>query len=440
MPLKPLPVLSLPRDRRAIEARLTPVSATSDPKTERAVAQIIARVRREGDRALLAYSKEFDTHPVTAAREMVRGPEALLAAWRELPGSLRAALREAARRITRFHRHQRSQGFLVVDEHGNRLTQQVLPLRSVGIYVPGGTASYPSSLLMNAIPARVAGVEQIVMVTPPQQPSLGHLATLGAAHLAGIDTVYLTGGAQAVAALACGTQTIPRVDKVVGPGNRWVATAKRLLYGQIDIDSVAGPTEVLIVADRTANPDHLAADMLAQAEHDPDSSAILILVGDGVDLPAIQRSLADRTAQAPRRQIITKSLTRHGLIIRVRTAEEAVALANLRAPEHCEVIMRGARRVAGQIRDAAALFIGPWSPEPVGDYAAGPNHVLPTGRTARFFSPLGVHDFVKRNHLIECTRRGFEALLPTVRALAEAEGLSAHRGAMDARAPRRFRQ
>jgi histidinol dehydrogenase len=428
-----LPVLIHPRDREKIHRRLTPAFSASDRKTEEIVQEIIDRVRREGDRALIHYSRQFDAHPVTFPKALALREDHLEHAWDQTDPELRQALRRAQMRITRFHEQQRTKGFRLTESSGNRMTQQVFPLRSVGLYVPGGMAAYPSTVMMNLIPAQVAGVQTMVMVTPPSAPTSGHRATLATAFMCGIRTVFLVGGAQAIAALAYGTETIPRVDKVVGPGNRWVATAKRLLYGHIDIDSVAGPTEVLILADHTANPEHLAADMLAQAEHDPDAAAILILIGSKVNLSAIQRAVAEQAKGAIRRDIIQRSLKKNGLIIRVRTAEVAVELANLRAPEHCEVITENARELAEQIRDAGAIFVGPWTPEPIGDYVAGPNHVLPTGRTARFFSPLGVHDFVRRNHIIECSREGFLMLASTVRTLATAEGLESHRLAVEMR-------
>ncbi len=428
-----LPVLIYPRERDEVVARLTPTFSTSDPKTEEAVRKIIARVAKEGNKALIHFSRKFDTHPVTFAKAIALKADRLEAAWDSLPTDLQRALQRARMRITRFHENQRLKGFRVTEPNGNRMTQQIFPLRSVGVYVPGGTAAYPSTVLMNVIPAQVAGVDEIVLVTPPSTPTTGHQAILGAAHLLGLKTVHLTGGAQAIAALAHGTETIPAVDKIVGPGNRWVATAKRLLYGRIDIDSVAGPTEVLIVADETADPTHLAADMIAQAEHDPDAASILILVGKHNPVPAVLAALEEQTRRAARREIVRKSLKRNGFIIRVKTVAEAIKLANLRAPEHCEVITENARAVAEQIRDAGALFVGPWTPEPIGDYVAGPNHVLPTARTARFSSPLGVHDFIKRNHMIECSQQGFAALAPTVRSLAMAEGLEGHCAAVEIR-------
>jgi histidinol dehydrogenase len=428
-----LPILIYPKDEGQIRERLTAVTSTFDPKTEEEVRKIIARVQRDGDKALIHFSRRFDSHPVTLARALALREDVLEAAWNQQPRELKQALHRAHMRINRFHENQRIRGFRLSEPNGNRMTQQVFPLRSAGVYVPGGMAAYPSSVLMNVIPARVAGVSEITMVTPPSAPSAGHGAVLAAAHLCGLKSVYLVGGAQAIAALALGTETIPRAEKVVGPGNRWVTTAKRLLAGVIDIDSVAGPSEVLILADHTADPEHVAADMLAQAEHDPDASAILILVGAKAKAEPIQAALRAQTRAAARRDIIQRSLRRHGVIIRVKSPEVAVELANLRAPEHCEVMMENPRAVAEQIRDAAAIFAGPWTPESIGDYVAGPNHVLPTGRTARFSSPLGVHSFIRRNHIIECTREGFMALAPTARTLATAEGFEAHRASIEVR-------
>jgi histidinol dehydrogenase len=428
-----LPILIHPRDRSAIHARLTREASAFDPKTEEEVRKIIARVRKDGDKALIHFSRKYDTHPVMFPKAMALHEDMLAQAWEQQSPELQMALRRARARITRFHENQRTRGFRLTEPNGNRLTQQVFPLRSVGIYVPGGTASYPSTVLMNVIPAQVAGVTEIVMVTPPSPPTAGQEATLAAAHLCGIKTVHLAGGAQAIAALAFGTETIARVDKVVGPGNRWVATAKRLLFGQIDIDSVAGATDVLIIADDSANPEHVAADLLAQAEHDPDAEAIVIVVGGKVIADKIRKSLETQTKMAMRRDIMLKSLKSHAAIICVKSINDAVELANLRAPEHCQVMTQGARAVAERIRDAGAVFVGHWTPEAMGDYVAGPNHVLPTGRTARFSSPLGVESFIRRNQVIECTRDGFLALADTVRTLSTAEGFEAHRNSVEIR-------
>ncbi|MDK2972814.1 MAG: histidinol dehydrogenase [Candidatus Sumerlaeota bacterium] len=422
-PFGMIPVFTLPRDRSAIAERLA-YNPTEDSATRKAVERIVADIRRGGDRALLKATHQFDG--VRLAVSDLRIPETQLEeAWKALPASLRAAMRLAAKRIRAFHKRQLRKSWTMTDAQGFRLSQRWTPLQNVGLYVPGGAAAYPSSVLMNAIPAQVAGVERIVAVTPPAREGVFGSATLGALYLAGVTEVYQVGGAQAVAALAYGTETIPRVDKVVGPGNRYVAEAKRLLYGTISIDMVAGPSEVMILADASAPLEWIAADMLAQAEHDPAAQAVAVLIGRK-DGKTLAREVARQVAAAPRRAILEKSLPACGAIIQVKSLDAAIELANEKAPEHLELLVENARAAAKQIRHAGSIFIGRYSVEAIGDYIAGPNHVLPTGGTARFFSPLSVQDFLKLTQLIECGPKGIKAVGEQAAGFADAEGLDAH--------------
>jgi histidinol dehydrogenase len=417
-------IFRYPQDRSGVETFFRRGPA-SDPETEQAVAAVIRRVRREGDRAVAALTKQLDRAVVVPGRFEVPLSR-LKAAWENLPSDLRKALRVAKSRIHEFHKRQLVSGFTYRDPLGNRMDQRVTPYRKAGIYVPGGTAAYPSTVLMNAVPARVAGVEEIIMVTPPGRLNdPGGQATLGAAWLARFDKVLAVSGAPGIAALAIGTETIPRVDIVVGPGNRFIAAAKRLLYGEVDIDMIAGPTEILVLADKTAPPRLVAADLLAQAEHDADARAVAVLIGD-YDLDALRAEIREQTARAPRAEIIRKSLRAKGALVQVETRDEAVELAERQSPEHVEIMAEGARSLASRIRNVGAIFIGRHTPEPMGDYIAGPNHTLPTGGTARFFSPLSVWSFLKTSHVVEFSRNGFESLAESVLTLAETEGLSAH--------------
>jgi histidinol dehydrogenase len=416
-------IFEFPADRGALERRLRDVAAT-DPKIEKQVGAIVRRVRRDGAKALVAFAEKFDGVRLSARSIRVR-PERLKKAWESLPADLRKALRLAKRRIEAFHRRQRQSGWTMRDKTGATLTQRVMPLQSVGVYIPGFLAAYPSTVLMNAVPAKIAGVKRIVAVTPPIGGRKENEAILGVAHLVGLSEVYQVGGAQAVAALAYGANPVPAVDKVVGPGNVWVQTAKRMLYGVIDIDMVAGPTEVLVVADRSAPPNLVAADLISQAEHETGTSAWAILIGP-YDIPALENELRRQIAAAPRREIIESSLRANGAIVRVRSRSEAVELANQRAPEHMSVLTRAPEALGKKVHSAGAIFLGPWTPESVGDYVAGPNHVLPTGRTARFFSPLSVGDFTRTDHMVELTRKALKTLAPATIAMAEAEGLPGH--------------
>ncbi len=421
-----------PRDRKAIAAHFAAVDET--PRAiEAAVEAIIEDVRRDGDAALARYGRKFDKVDLKPGQfEVPRA--ALAAAWAAAPARLRRTLQTAKRRIEQFHRRQRLAGWTVEEPGFGRIEQRVLPLERVGVYVPAGEAPLVSTVLMDVIPARVAGVDEICLFTPPRRDGQPDGGILAAAHLAGVDRVFRLGSAWAVAAAAFGTETVPRVDKVVGPGNAYVTTAKQRLFGRIDIESTAGVSEVLILADATARLEHIAADLLAQAEHSGDNPCGVILIGgDRKRAEALRRELARRLGRLERGEMAARSIARHGYIILVKTAEEAIELANRKAPEHLEIIARGARRMARQVRHAGAIFVGPWTPEPLGDYLAGPNHTLPTGGTARFFSPLSVWSFYRTSHTIEATREGLAKLADDIILLAEAEGLTAHAETIRAR-------
>jgi histidinol dehydrogenase len=410
--------------------RLAERGGTSTTRVEPAVRRIIAAVRRNGDRALLALTRRLDG--VRLRPRGLRVPkEMLAAAYRAQPGVVQRDLQLAARRIRAFHLRQRERSWSFRDASGARLGQQIRPLDRVGVYVPGGRAAYPSTVLMTVIPARVAGVGEVIAVSPIG-PAGDTPIVLAACHVAGVDALFRVGGAQAVAALAYGTASVPRVDKVVGPGNIWVATAKRLCYGQVDIDAIAGPSEVLVVADGSADAGLVAADMLAQAEHDPLAAAICITT-DGRLARRVAAALDAQLAALPRRAIAARSLAGFGAIVVTRSLAEAIALANVLAPEHLELAVRHPRRWASAVRHAGAIFLGQDAPEAFGDYLAGPNHVLPTGGTARFASPLGVYDFVKRTSMIEAGARTLARLGPAVVRLARLEGLDAHGRAVERR-------
>jgi histidinol dehydrogenase len=390
---------------------------------ERTVRAIIADVRRRGDAALFAYTRRFDG--VTLTSRTIEVPRAAMErAAAALPRGVRRDLELAARRIRDFHRRQRQASWSYRDASGTRLGQQVRALDRAGVYIPGGTAAYPSSVLMNVIPAKVAGVGEVIGVTPAGRDGVP-VAVLAAAHIAGIDRLFRIGGAQAIAALAYGTRSVPRVDKICGPGNVWVATAKRLVFGTVDIDMIAGPSEVLIVADGRATPAHVAADLLSQAEHDPLAASILVTSSAAL-VRAVQAELATQLAALPRRAIAQRALRRHGTAFVTASVAEAIAVANRLAPEHLELAVARPERWLPEVRHAGAIFLGDDTPESFGDYLAGPNHVLPTGGSARFSSPLGVYDFVKRSSVIGASPRALRKLGPAVVRLAELEGLDAH--------------
>ena len=402
------------------------------PEIHRAVDEILAAVRARGDEALLEYTARFDAfRPAAAAGLAITPAEFETAASRLAPG-VAPALAYAAERIERYHAAAAPKSWRMTDEHGSVLGQEVRPLDRVGIYVPGGRAAYPSTVLMTAVPARVAGVREIVLVTPPGEDGRVEPAVLAAAKIAGVTEGWRVGGAQAVAALAYGTAAIRRVDKIVGPGNIYVALAKARVFGEVGIDMVAGPSEVIVVADGAADPAWVAADLLAQAEHDPMARALCIT--DSAELlQRVARALEGRLAALPRRDIAGPALEANGALIRVATLEDAVELANRLAPEHLELMVRVPAALLPRVRHAGAVFLGGHTPEVVGDYVAGPNHVLPTAGTARFASPLGTEDFVKRSSVIEYSPSGLRAALPHLRALASVEGLAGHGSAAEVR-------
>jgi histidinol dehydrogenase len=393
--------------------------------------RIVEAVRRRGDRALLAFTKRFDGVELTAAQLRV-APVELAEAERVVPPTTKRALKLAARRIAAFHRRQRTASWSYRDPVGLRLGQRVIPLDRVGLYVPGGHAAYPSSVLMNAVPARVAGVREVIMVSPAGRGGISP-AVLAAARIAGVDAVYRVGGAQAIAALAFGTETIPPVDKIVGPGNAWVQAAKKLVYGTVDIDSIAGPSEVLVIADASANPAHVAADLLAQAEHGSGDECAVLLTPVRELAVAVQAEVERQLRVLPRRARIARVLRRRGALVVVRDLDEALAVADQVAPEHLELMVARPDPCVARLRHAGAIFVGPFAPAPLGDYLAGPNHVLPTGGTARFFSPLGVYDFVKRTSVVSASRAGLQRLGPWVERLARLEGYDAHAAAVRCR-------
>jgi histidinol dehydrogenase len=404
--------------RRLLEARRESVE-----DVDTAVAAIIADVAHRGDAALIDYTRRFDRVELSAAGLRLTPDEIASAAARAAPETVRA-LRQAAERIESFHRRQLPPAIDYVDDIGVRLANRWRPVEAAGLYVPGGTAAYPSSVLMNAIPAKVAGVARLVMVVPTPDGVLNPLV-MAAAELVGIDEVYRIGGAQAVAALAWGTETIAPVDKIVGPGNVYVAAAKRQVFGRVGIDMIAGPSEILVVADRDNNPAWIAADLLSQAEHDGAAQAILI-ADDAGFAAAVERAVGDHLARMPRADIARASWQAHGAILLVRDWREAAALIDRLAPEHVELAIDDAEALAEDIRHAGAIFLGRYTPEAIGDYIAGPNHVLPTARSARFASGLGVLDFLKRSSVVRCDEASFAALAPAAICLAEAEGLDAH--------------
>jgi len=391
---------------------------------EPAVRAILDAVREQGDAAVLAYTRKFDHADLSAGELRVKEAE-IQAAYEEVSPDLLASLRLARDRISAFHARQHFQTWFQPGPEGELLGQIYLPLKRVGIYVPGGTAAYPSSVLMNALPAKVAGVPEIVMATPPQPDGKVPALVLIAAAEAGVTEIYKAGGVQGVGALAYGTETIPRVDKIVGPGNIYVTIAKRLVFGLVDIDMLAGPSEIVIVADEAGDPELIAADLLSQAEHDPRAAAILLTPAAEIAY-RVQEEIEKQLAGLPRREIAGQALADYGAAVITVDLPEALELANELAPEHLELFLREPFAWLGRIKNAGAVFLGAHTPEPVGDYLAGPNHVLPTGGTARFFSPLSVEDFLKRTSLIYGTRETLGAWGPAIVRLAEAEGLEAH--------------
>jgi histidinol dehydrogenase len=405
----------------------------SDAQVEQTVREVLAAVRRRGDAALIEYTNRFDRMQVSSMAELEIAPSRLQQALQAIPAEQRAALQRAAGRIRVYAEHQKMESWSYTEADGTLLGQQVAPLDRAGLYVPGGKAAYPSSVLMNAIPARVAGVAELIMVVPTPDGVVNELV-LAAAAIAGVDRVFAIGGAQAVAALAFGTETIPKVDKIVGPGNIYVATAKGMVFGRVGIDMLAGPSEILVVCDGQTDPDWIAMDLFSQAEHDEDAQAILISP-DAAFLEQVAASIERQLPQMERADIIRAALSSRAALIRVQDLDDAVAVANYIAPEHLELSVADPQALAARIRHAGAIFMGRYTAEAVGDYCAGPNHVLPTSRTARFSSPLGVYDFQKRSSLINCSAAGAAELGRIAARLARGEGLTAHARSAEYRMP-----
>jgi histidinol dehydrogenase len=402
--------------------------AGEDEAIDRAAAGILADVKARGDAAVLEYTNRFDRLSATAVSALEIGQDELKKALDGLPAARRAALQTAADRVRAYHERQKkecgSDGFLYTEADGTVLGQKVTPLDRVGIYVPGGKAAYPSSVLMNAIPAKVAGVQEVIMVVPTPDGVKNELV-LAAAAIAGVDRVFTIGGAQAVGALAYGTDTIPQVDKIVGPGNAYVAAAKRRVFGTVGIDMIAGPSEILVLCDGSTDPDWIAMDLFSQAEHDELAQSIL-LCPDADYIAKVEASINKQLDAMPRKDVIRTSLTDRGALVKVRDMDEACEIANAIAAEHLEISTEQPQQWADKIRHAGAMFLGRFSSEALGDYCAGPNHVLPTSRTARFSSPLGVYDFQKRSSIIQVSEAGAQTLGKVAAELAYGEGLQAH--------------
>jgi histidinol dehydrogenase len=413
-------------DKERLVAKLERVQARNvvlDADLMKQVGAIIDEVRLHGDRALLDYAARFDGC-VMQATELRIGEEELRRIAASVDANVLEPLREAISNVKRFHESERQESWELQTENGARLGQRITPLERVGLYVPGGTASYPSSVVMNVVPAQVAGVKRIVVATPPR--SLRNNPAVAATLLElGVSEVYAVGGAQAIAALAYGTESVPRVDKITGPGNRYVAAAKKLVFGTVGIDSIAGPSEVVIIADETARAEFVAADLLAQAEHAEDACAILVTTSEQL-ANEVAAEVSRQAESLPRRGIVEKSLAQYGAVLLVNDLDEACAIVNQLAPEHLEIVTRDDDRVAARILHAGAIFFGPYTPEVVGDYFAGPNHVLPTAGTARFSSALGVYDFVKRTSVLRYSVEALRHSAEKIETLARAEGLDAH--------------
>lgn len=420
-------MIEIIEDQEALEALLVTLKERGNMDTGEAALttkEIVGRVRNEGNRALFEYTQKFDCPFMDESKVKVTAEE-MKVAFDGLPEDLQNAMILSAGRIEAFHEKQKQNTWMDVKENGEILGQRVLPLEIVGVYVPGGKAAYPSSVLMNVIPAKVAGVSRIVMTTPANKEGLLSQEVLAAAYIAGVTEVYKVGGAQAIAALAFGTETIPKVDKIVGPGNIYVALAKREVFGYVNIDSIAGPSEILIVADESANPTFLAADLLSQAEHDQLASSILITPSKAV-AEEVQKEVIRFYEQLPRQAILKESLTHYSKIVIVKDLDAACKIANVIAPEHLELAVTAPFEALTKIKNAGAIFLGHYTPEPVGDYMAGPNHVLPTNGTARFFSPLGVDDFVKKSSILSFTKEALMPLGESIVKFAKSENLYAH--------------
>ncbi len=411
-------IIRTKKEREAFLGKLRKRSQGVSTEITRSSEKILSSVRKRGDSALRSLTKRFDGH------DSIRlTPAKIASIARRADPAMISALRRAAKRIKRFHKHQLEQSW-EIKEPGIRLGQLIRPLERVGVYVPGGKAAYPSTVLMNVIPAQVAGVSEIALAVPTPggkaDPNV-----MAAIEFLGVTEVYCIGGAQAIGAFAYGTKSIPKVDKIVGPGNIYVATAKQMVYGEVDIDMIAGPSEILVIADSSADPAFIAADLLSQAEHDELASPVLVT--DSKELAEqVNAELDKQIKKLPKSKIARASLRKYGAAIIVKDMAEAAVVSNSIAPEHLEVMTENPRSLLPELRNAGAIFLGPWTPEPLGDYAAGPNHTLPTGATARWASPLGVYDFLKRTSVLEFTQKGFATLSDTVELIATQEGLDAH--------------
>ena len=419
-----------PQFQQELQALLA-FETAQDPKIDQIVADICADVQRRGDAAVLEYTNRFDGTQAQTMADLTLSQDDLKAAFFRLPENVQTALKTAAERVESYHQHQKQASWSYTDADGTLLGQQITPLDRVGIYVPGGKAAYPSSVIMNAMPAHVAGVPEIIMVVPTPQGERNDIV-LAAAYIAGVTKVYTIGGAQAVAALAYGTQTVPQVDKITGPGNAFVAAAKRRVFGVVGIDLVAGPSEILVIADGITPADWVAMDLFSQAEHDEIAQAILIATSPDY-LDEVQAAMHRLMPTMPRRAIIEASLSNRGAMILAKDLDEACAIANYIAPEHLELSVENAEAWAKKIRHAGAIFMGRYTSESLGDYCAGPNHVLPTSRTARFSSPLGTYDFQKRSSLIQVSEQGAQKLGKIASVLAHGESLTAHARAAEFR-------
>ncbi|WP_369585763.1 histidinol dehydrogenase [Kingella oralis] len=419
-----------PQFQQELQALLA-FETAQDPKIDQIVADICADVQRRGDAAVLEYTNRFDGTQAQTMADLTLSQDDLKAAFFRLPENVRTALQTAAERVQSYHQHQKQESWHYTDADGTLLGQQITPLDRVGIYVPGGKAAYPSSVIMNAMPAHVAGVPEIIMVVPTPQGERNDIV-LAAAYIAGVTKVFTIGGAQAVAALAYGTQTVPQVDKITGPGNAFVAAAKRRVFGVVGIDMVAGPSEILVIADGSTPADWVAMDLFSQAEHDEIAQAILIATSPDY-LDEVQAAMHRLMPTMPRRAIIEASLSNRGAMILAKDLDEACAIANYIAPEHLELSVENAEAWAKKIRHAGAIFMGRYTSESLGDYCAGPNHVLPTSRTARFSSPLGTYDFQKRSSLIQVSEQGAQQLGKIASVLAHGESLTAHARAAEFR-------
>lgn len=417
--------------RNNLLANLLKRSPASYGKYEQTVNNIVDRVRREGDQALFELTREFDKCDLNAQSIRVTDEE-IAEAYRQIDPEFVAVMKKSASNITAFHEKQMHNSWILPDDNGTILGQKITPVEISGVYVPGGKAAYPSSVLMNILPAKVAGVSRIIMTTPPDATGKVNPGTLAAADIAGVREIYKVGGAQAIAAMAFGTESIPKVDKITGPGNIFVALAKKACFGYVSIDSIAGPSEILVLADETANPRYVAADLLSQAEHDELASAILITTSREL-AEKVSKEVDEFTDQLSRKEIIVKSLENYGYILVAETMEQAIDAANEIASEHLEILTADPYQVMTKIKNAGAIFLGEYSSEPLGDYFAGPNHILPTNGTARFFSPLNVDDFLKKTSIISYSRDALEKVHKDIELFAEKEGLTAHANSIKVR-------